>query len=72
MKFATMSPASFARESGRLASFNDRQYKIRSLPFAGRQMGNSLLLLCVCLLSFMVNGYFQANAQIRTSFRSRL
>ena len=31
MKFATMSPASFARESGRLASFNDRQYKKQRL-----------------------------------------
>ena len=31
MKFAAMSPASFARESGRLASFNDRQYKFRFL-----------------------------------------
>ena len=35
MKFAAMSPASFARESGCMASFNDRQYKFRSNPEYG-------------------------------------
>lgn len=30
MKFAAMSPESFARESGRLASFSDCQYRIQN------------------------------------------